>query len=160
MGNGTVFQTIIFYFAAILDFGGCMSVWLFMNKKWLNRLLIGFVCILSIIYTSIIIYTFITNPMLLLNMSFSGVQDQYKSNWIIVSSIAHYGVTDIITSRVILYIMAEFQLSMWKYIPLYILLFLWSPIGVLISLIIFSIMTYYNHSEYGQMDDIDEVFNR
>ena len=150
MGDANTFQTVLFYIAANFLFLGCMSVWIFRKKGWLNKFLLVFIIPCCLIYTGIILYILSTDPLLLLNMTFSGVQEQYKSNWIVISSICHYAVTDIITSRVVLYFMQinentpyipiyirlkEF--GFWKYIPLYIILFLWPPIGVLIFLTIY-----------------------
>lgn len=150
MGDANIFQTVLFYIAANCLFLGCMNVWVFRNKSWLNRFLLIFILPCCLIYTGIILYILSTDPMLLLNMTFSGVQEQYQSNWIVVSSICHYAVTDIITSRVVLYFMqlndrAPYipvsvqmkEFGFWKYIPLFIILFLWPPIGVLIFLMIY-----------------------
>ena len=149
-GDASTFQTVLFYIAANCLFLGCMSVWFLRKKSWLNRFLLIFIVPCCLIYTGIILYILSTDPMLLLNMTFSGVQEQYMSNWIVVSSICHYAVTDIVVSRVVLYFM-QFnnrlpyipiniqmkEFGFWKYIPLYIILFLWPPIGVLIFLMIY-----------------------
>lgn len=152
MGDASTFQTVLFYIAANCLFLGCLSVWMLKNKGWLNRFLLIFIIPCCLIYTGIILYILSTDPMLLLNMTFFGVQQQYQNNWIVVSSICHYAVTDIITSRVVLYFMQKSKLpqyipiiiptvgfGFWKYIPLYIILFLWPPIGVLIFLMIYFI---------------------
>lgn len=141
MGSASWPQTIIFYIVALLDFFGCASIWIFNNKKWLNKVVATFLVLLCLIYTVIVAYTFITDPVLLLNMSFSGVQDQYKSIWIMVTSVGHFAATDIIASRVMLYVFKDYyKIAFWKVLPIFVLLFLWCPIGLLISFVTIGIM--------------------
>lgn len=140
MGSASIPQVIIFYSVATLDLTGCVSVWLFRQKKWLNCLLAFHLLVLCLIYLTIVSLTLITRPMLLLNMSLSGVQQQFSVEWIQISSVAHFAVTDIITSRVLLYLLQYYGLidghKFYYYIPLYFLSFLWCPIAVLACLLI------------------------
>lgn len=141
MGDATIFQTIVFYIVATLDFVGCMSVWLFRSKPWRDKLLLTYIVLIECCYTIIVCATLGLEPMLLLNMSFSGVQRQFRTLWVMVSSVGHFAVTDIIASRVVLFLMETKHMAEGKYayyyIPLYILLFLWAPIGLLIFAVIF-----------------------
>lgn len=92
--------------------------------------------ILSAIYGFFLVGIAWKNPYLLLNMSYSGIVAQYKHLSIIVASVYHFGVSDLLTTLLIRQLTLILNIPFYFCILMAIFLFLWCPVGVFISEII------------------------
>lgn len=123
-------QLVTFYISGFLYFFGFISLILFRHQKYFFHFFIPvFLLPLALIYLSIILRTLYRHPYLLLDNSYSGVMHQYQDSWIIISSVTHFGFTDLITSSLIFYLTDNLGFDFWHCLPYLPILFLWNPIG-------------------------------
>jgi len=87
-------------------------------------------------YTGIIAYLMLTQPRLLLDVSYTGVLRQYHNEWVMVASIFHYALCDVGVA----FTLSRIIFANWRrptkmgYICIFVFAFLsffWSPISVL-----------------------------
>jgi hypothetical protein len=127
---GACLYPIGFLLAIVLTYGKQHPLkGLYPLLKDVNKLFIIFP--LGLIYTCIVLYTLCRDPMLLLNMSYPGVVEQYSDPWLQVSSTIHFEYSDLLVTYFALYVARKRQLSFKFVVPFLPLMLLWNPVGSL-----------------------------
>ena len=106
-----------------------MSKGIYQTLTAINQLCIIFP--LGAAYTSIILYVLITDPRLLLNMSYSGVVWQYMNSWLQISSTLHFEYADLLVTYFTLYAARSNGFTIKNVFPFLPFMLLWNPIGSL-----------------------------
>jgi hypothetical protein len=131
----------LFSLGACLYFiGFCLIPVLIFGKKYMSKGIyqtltaINQLCIifpLGVAYTSIILYVLITDPRLLLDMSYSGVVWQYMNSWLQISSTLHFEYADLLVTYFTLYAARCNGFTIKNVFPFLPFMLLWNPIGSL-----------------------------
>jgi hypothetical protein len=133
-----MFESILFYLSGLASLLGHLLVWWTPLTKQSIIRIVSIVIILASGFTTLLLIEFIRNPILILNMSYSGILEQYSHLSIIISSIWHFGTIDLFAAlcvRWFLFFYLKLSIPLLLRILLGAFLFLWCPIGILLFFI-------------------------